>query len=223
MTNKQKTAIVIGATGLVGSHLVKLLLDNNDYERVNIFVRRPTGLTHPKLTEYIVDFDQRTTWRDQVKGDVLLSVLGTTLRQAGSKKAQYEVDYQYQYNTAVTAATNGVRDYVLVSAQNANLDSSFFYSRMKGELEDAVTKLPFKNIVIMRPGLLYGKRESFRKRETLAIALFNALNKFGLMRKWKPIHGKDVAKAMLYGYETARGIEYHTGNELFSMAAKYGR
>lgn len=221
MINKQKTAIVIGATGLVGSRLVKYLLEDNDYEKVNIFVRRTTNIVHPKLTEYIVDFDKRTEWRDKVKGDMLFSVLGTTLRQAGSKEAQYKVDYHYQYNTAVTAAANGVRGYVLVSAQNASLNSSFFYSRMKGGLEDAVTKLPFKNIAVIRPGLLYGKRETFRKREGLAIGLFNTFNKLGLMKKWKPIDAKDVAKAMLYAGETGRGIEYYTGNELFSMAAKY--
>lgn len=221
MRNKQKTAIVIGATGLVGSNLVKLLLKDDDYEKVIVFVRRSTNLTDPKLEEHIVDFSKREEWRDEVKGDVLFSVLGTTLRQAGSKEAQYEVDYKYQYNIAVTAATNGVEDYVLVSAQNADPDSSFFYSRIKGELEDAVTKLPFNDIIIIRPGLLYGAREKLRKRESFAIGMFNFFNRLGIMKKWKPIHGKEVAQAMLYAYSIARGIESYSGTELFSMAAKY--
>lgn len=221
MRNKQKTAVVIGATGLVGSNLVKLLLKDDDYEKVIVFVRRTTNITDPKLEEHIVDFNNREAWRDKVKGDVLFSALATTLRQAGSKETQYEVDYNYQYAIAVTAATNGVKDYVLISAQNANSNSSFFYSRIKGELEDAVTKLPFKDIVIIRPGLLYGPREKYRKRESFAVGLISSFNKLGMAKKWKPIHGKEVAQAMLYAYSIARGIESYSGTELFGMAAKY--
>lgn len=221
MKDIQKTAIVIGATGLVGSNLVKLLLEDEDYKKVNVFVRRPTNIEHPKLNEYVVNFDQRNDWREKVQGDVLFSALGTTLRQAGSKEAQYKVDYDYQYNMAVTAATNGVRDYVLVSAQNADPNSSFFYARMKGELEDSASKLPFKHMVLIRPGLIYGKRKHYRKRESLALCFITLCNKLGMLKNMKPIHGKDVAQAMLYTYKTSLGRETFTGGELFTMSAKY--
>lgn len=217
----KKTAIVIGATGLVGSHLVHLLLEDDEYKKVNVFVRRPTNIEHPKLREYVVDFDDRDTWRDKVKGDVLFSALGTTLKQAGSKEAQYKVDYTYQYDMAVTAASNGVRDYVLVSAQNADPNSSFFYARIKGELEASTSKLPFRNLIFIRPSLLYGKREHYRKRESLALCIINMFNKLGMLKNMKPIHGKDVAQAMLYAYRMAHGREAFTGTELFAMSAKY--
>ena len=222
MHNRQKTAIIIGASGLVGSNLLDLILKDDEYNRVNIFVRRSTNIKHPKLNEYIIDFDQPEQWRDKVKGDVLFSTLGTTLAQAGSKEEQYKVDYHYQYNTAVTAVTNGVQDYVLVSAENSNKESFFFYSRMKAELESSITKLPFSNIIIIRPGLLYGKRKNKRRMETMAINFTNWLNKLGIMKKHKPIHGKEVAQAMLKAYSMADGITFYKGDELFSLAAKYG-
>lgn len=221
MNNKQKTAIVIGATGLVGFQLIKLLLEDNTFDKVKVFTRKKTGLEHHKLEEHVIDFAQPMGWRDNVKGDVLFSALGTTLSKAGSKDQQYEVDYNYQYNTAVTAAANKVRDYVLVSAANANLNSSFFYPRIKGELEDAVTKLPFTTITIIQPNLLYGSRQSKRTLENIGIKTFKSLNKIGILTGSKPIHGRDVAQAMLYAYEIANGISIHKGNDLFSLARKY--
>lgn len=219
--NKQQTALIIGATGLVGSHLLDLLLTDDNYNTVKIFVRKSTTIKHPKLKEYIVDFEKPKEWRQEVKGDVLFSALGTTLAKAGSQEQQYQIDYTYQYNTAVTAAANGVSNYVLVSAANANMNSSFFYPRIKGELEDATSKLPFGTITIIQPNLLYGKRNEKRTLENFALKIFRGLNKISLLIKSKPIHGKEVAQAMLYAYQTAQGITIHKGNELFSLAKKY--
>lgn len=222
MNNKAKTAIIIGATGLVGSKLLKLLLNDNNFNKINIFVRRETGISHPKLNEFIIDFDKPDTWRDKVQGDVLFSALGTTRKKAGSKEEQYKVDYQYQYNFAITAATNGVSDYVLISSSNANANSSFFYSRIKGELEEAVEELPFDTITILQPGLLYGERiNDERPLENFLVKLVMALNKVGLMKKRKPIYGKEVAQAALRAYSIASGVSKYKGNYLFNLAAKY--
>jgi len=111
---KKRKALVIGATGLVGSHLVGQLLDSDDFRAVKIFVRRKTALEHRKLEEYVVDFDSIEEWENLLTGDVLFSTLGTTLRKAGSKEAQYKVDYSYQYEVAKTAAQNSVKSYALV-------------------------------------------------------------------------------------------------------------
>ena len=138
-----KTAVVIGATGLVGSELVALLLADSRFETVKVFVRRSTGRQHPKLEEHLVNFDAVETWKEQLTGDVLFSAMGTTLKQAGSKDAQYKIDYTYQYNVAKAAAENGVPQYVLISSAGASPKSRIFYSRMKGELEESVKKLTF--------------------------------------------------------------------------------
>lgn len=134
-------AIVIGSTGLVGKQLIEQLLEDARFDRVGSFVRRPSGRTHPKLDEHVVDFRAPDAWASQVTGDVLFSALGTTLKQAGSKEAQYEVDYTFQFRTAQAAAKNGVKEYVLVSSASASASSMVFYSRIKGELERDTQKL----------------------------------------------------------------------------------
>jgi uncharacterized protein YbjT (DUF2867 family) len=139
----KKTAIVIGATGLVGSHLMRYLLEDDRYGLVKVFARRAVHLENAKLEKYIVDFERIESWRDEVTGDELFSALGTTRKQAGSKDAQYVVDFTYQYEVAKAAAENGVGTYVLVSSAGSDAGSRFFYTRMKGELEDAVRSLPF--------------------------------------------------------------------------------
>ncbi len=164
-----RKAIVIGATGLVGGQLMELLLNDSRFESVKIFVRRTANITHPKLTEHIVDFDAPDTWKKLVTGDVLYSAMGTTLRVAGSKEAQYKIDYTYQYNVARTAAANEVKEYVLISSAGAAIDSKIFYSRMKGELERDIKRLPFETIHIIRPGLLAGERVQVRTGEKIGI------------------------------------------------------
>lgn len=190
------TANVIGATGLVGKHLVKKLLDNDEFEKVRIFVRRNSGLSHPKLEEQIIDFKDEKTWENLLKGDALFSALGTTLKQAGSKEKEYEVDFTYNLNFAQKARENGIENYVLVSSVGANSKSWIFYSRMKGELDEAVSKIGFKNLAIMRPASLTGNRKDRRPMEELSVPVVRFVTKF-VFKKYRPIHGKTVAQAMI--------------------------
>lgn len=192
----KKTAIVIGATGLVGKELVKQLLQHETIEKVKVFSRRPTGIHHPLIEEHLIHFDNPDEWRGKVTGDVLYSTLGTTLKQAGSKDAQYKVDYSYQYDFAQIASQNKVPVYVLVSSMGANPDSSLFYPRMKGELDQAVQKLPFGSCVIMRPSILVGEREKKRFAETMAHQVMKVVTRF-VLKKYKPIAGTEVARAMI--------------------------
>jgi uncharacterized protein YbjT (DUF2867 family) len=211
-----KKAILIGATGLVGGHLLNLLLDDPDYEKVTVFTRRSTGKKHSKLEEHIIDFDDVSNWQKYVRGDVFFSCLGTTLRKAGGKDAQYKVDFHFQYAFAKAASENGVPIYVLVSSAGADTNSMVFYSRMKGELEREVKKLPFHSICIMQPGMLVGKRESTRIGEVIGEKILNAVSAIPGMGKWKPIEGLAVAKSMLkVAAQGGTGVSVYKLDELF--------
>jgi uncharacterized protein YbjT (DUF2867 family) len=191
------TAIVIGATGLVGSELTRLLSTNDQFDRVKVFSRRPLEAKLPKVEEYVINFEYPEQWKGLVKGDVLFSALGTTLKQVGSKGAQFKVDYKYQYNFAKVASDNGVPMYILVSAAGASPSSHIFYSRMKGNLEKDIKKFPFQFITILKPGLLSGNRKEKRMGEEIGFAVLNFLHRVPGLHSLKPIHAVIVAQAMI--------------------------
>lgn len=189
-------ALVIGATGATGKDLVKQLLNDKDFEQVDVFVRKPLNIENEKLKTHVVDFEKPEDWKDSVKGDVAFSCLGTTLKDAGSKEAQRKVDYEYQLQFAKAAKENNVEDYILVSAYGANPQSKIFYSKMKGELEDAVRKLHFNKITIFKPGMLE-RKDSERSGEVLGSRIIKFANKLGLFESQKPLPTDVLAKAMI--------------------------
>jgi uncharacterized protein YbjT (DUF2867 family) len=191
------TALMIGATGLVGSQLLIQLLDDERFGKVVAFGRKPTGRSHPKLEEQVINFDAPESWSSLVKGDLAFSSLGTTRKQAGSQAAQKKVDYDYQFEFAKAAAKNGVASYVLVSSASADPNSSVFYSRIKGELDRDVQQLGFARVRIMRPSLLGGDRNNPRAGERIGSLLLGAVNAMGIARKYREIHGDVVARAMI--------------------------
>lgn len=189
-------ALVIGATGAVGKDLLQMLLSDESVERIDIFVRREVNIPSAKLTVHVVDFDHPETWADQLKGDVLFSCMGTTIKAAGTHQAQWKVDYTYQLDAAKAARNNGVPTYVLVSSIGANPRSKVFYTRMKGELEDAVQKLGFEGCFILRPPSLI-RKGSDRFGEKAGVVALRALNAIGLFRSWTPMPTEAVAAAMI--------------------------
>ncbi len=200
-------ALLIGATGATGSDLLQLLLGDSKVERVAIFVRRDPQITHPKLEVHLIDFDKKEQWRHLVKGDILFSCLGTTLKDAGSKEAQWKVDHDYQYRFAEAARENGVGTLLLVSSMNASLKSPFFYARMKGELEEAVRKLGFPRLMIFRPPSLI-RKGSDRAMERVGVKLIGFLNRLGLLKSMRPIPTEQLAQAMLYAAKSFRRGEH---------------
>lgn len=211
-----KKAIVLGSTGMVGSQLVDLLISTTEYTEIVTFVRRPSGKTHPKLKEYVVNFDDIQSWSQYIQGDVLFSCMGTTLAQAKSKENQFKIDYTYQYNVAEIASKNEVNTYVLVSSAGANSKSSAFYMQMKGKLDEAVKSLAFKNLIILRPGQLYGDRNEKRLGEKIGLSVMFFLNNIGILSKYKPIHAMEVAKSMLSAVKKQKSAIY-TLDELFEL------
>lgn len=209
-------ALLLGATGMVGAALLNQLLASDEYTEVSIFVRRSTQLSHPKLKEYIVDFEHPDMWQSHVNGDVLFSCLGTTLAVAGSKANQFRVDYTYQYEMAEIAAKNGVKNYVLVSSAGAKSTSGNFYLGMKGKLDDAVRGLNFETINILRPGQLYGNRQQKRVMEKIAVQFMFLLNSLYLLRKYRPIHANEVARAMIHCSKSGQSGIY-TLDQLFDL------
>ncbi|WP_295223210.1 NAD(P)H-binding protein [uncultured Chryseobacterium sp.] len=189
-------ALVIGATGATGKDLVNLLLQDQDFDEIKVFVRKPIDIQNDRLKVYVVDFEKPEEWKNEIKGDVAFSCLGTTLKAAGSKEAQRKVDFDYQYEFAKAAKENNVEDYILVSSYGANPKSKIFYSRMKGELEDAVKKLHFTKITIFKPGMLE-RKDSDRPGEVLGSRIIKFANRLGLLESQKPLPTNVLAKAMI--------------------------
>lgn len=129
-------AVIIGATGATGRNLTGILINDNDYDEIVLFVRKPSGMVHPKLVEVLTDFDQLETVSISITGDVWFSCLGTTLKAAGSKEAQKHIDYEIPLQFAEIAKRNGIPTAVLLSAYGASSSSSLFYSQIKGQLEE---------------------------------------------------------------------------------------
>ncbi len=214
------TANVIGATGLVGKLLVQQLLENENFDKVRIFVRRDSGLKHSKLEQHIVDFSDENTWSKFLTGDVLFSALGTTLKQAGGKEKQYEIDVVFNRNFAKKAKENGIENYVLVSSIGANSKSKIFYLHIKGKLDDAVAEMNFKNLVILRPSSLTGDRDGKRMAEKISVPVMNFVTKF-MVKNYRPIHGKTVAKAMINSVINSQSDKViWEGKEIFELAGE---
>jgi uncharacterized protein YbjT (DUF2867 family) len=194
-----KRALVAGATGLVGSHLVQVLLERPVYDKVIVIGRRPLAMQHPKLEQRTVDFERLHDYADAFRVDDIYCALGTTIKKAGSQAAQRKVDYEYIVAAGRLAKQAGAKQFLLVSSMGANAKSGVFYSRLKGETEEALAALNLPTLLIFRPSLLLGDRQEFRFGERAAMALTPVINPLlvGSMRKYRGIHARTVAQAMV--------------------------
>lgn len=190
----KKTALIIGASGLVGKQLVQQLLKDERYEKVTALVRKPLDIQHNKLEQTRYDFDWPNA--DLAIGDELFCCLGTTIKKAGSQTAFRKVDYDYIVETAKIALANGTKKIAIVSSMGADKDSSIFYNRIKGETEEALQKLNYEACYILRPSLLMGARDELRMGELVGKLFMTALS-FAVPKKYKGIEGYQVAKAMI--------------------------
>jgi uncharacterized protein YbjT (DUF2867 family) len=194
-----KTALIIGSTGLIGSELLNLLLDSNDYLKVITFVKRDTGIKHPKLTQHIINFDKPETYKDLVVGDDFFCTIGTTIKKAGSKEAFRKVDFEYPRQFAAFALQNKVKQFLIISSLGADAKSGNFYLKTKGEIQDFLKDCNFESVAVLQPSLLLGNRTEFRLGEKVGAFFMKTLSFLflGNLKKYKPIEGKTVAKALL--------------------------
>jgi len=196
-----KTALIIGSTGLVGNEILLELINSPNYDEIISFTRKPSGQTHKKLKEYLINFEKPSTWHQLVRGDVAYSALGTTIKDAGSKEKQFQVDYTFQYEFAKACNKNAVGVFVLISSLGANSSSPFFYAKIKGQLENAIKKLNFRGLAIIQPSSLKGNRKKERSGEKISLQVIEFLNGLGLLKKYTPISSQIVAKAALNAAE----------------------
>jgi len=195
---KRKTAIVVGATGLVGKELVKVLIGSDEYEKIIVWVRQSLRIFHWKLEEKQIDFEMINTYEIDATVDHIYCCLGTTIKKAGTEEAFKVVDLKYPLIMARKAKEAGILQFIIISAMGASLDSMSFYSRTKGEMEESLQALNLLGLHIVRPSLLLGKRPEFRLGEQLAAILISIVPFIfiGRLKKYKPIPAKVVAYAM---------------------------
>lgn len=195
----ERKAIVIGATGLIGKELVGQLINSPDYSRITLLVRRTFGIQHPKLEEKIINFEQLDEVDVNLKEADVFCTLGTTIKKAGSQEAFRLVDYSYPLTVAKVAKEQGASHFLIVTSMGASAKSMAFYSRVKGEIEEALKALNLPALSIFRPSLLLGDREEFRLGERFASVLSTALLPVfkGPLRKVRPVEGRTVATAMV--------------------------
>lgn len=212
-----KTAVIFGATGLVGSHCLRLLLESPHYSKVKVFSRREIEIQHPKLEYHIIDFDKIEEYKDDISGHDVFCTLGTTIKKAGSKAAFIKVDYTYVVETAKLALSNNAEQFILVTAMGADEDSVFFYNKVKGQVENEVKKLRYDSIRILRPSLLLGDRNEKRFAEKLAIYISKFTNLITdiIAPNYSAVRADQVAKAMIAAAQRPdKGIFIYESNEI---------
>lgn len=187
-----RTTLLLGATGLVGRELLRLLLDDSRVERVTVIARRPSGTVHPRLDERILDLSEMQKHPEAFAAEAIFCALGTTIKKAGSQERFRAVDYEYPLMAARLGKEHGARHYLLVSALGANAKSRVFYNRVKGEVERDLLTLNYPRTTIARPALLLGDREEFRLGERV----FERLG-WLMPPVYKPVHARDVAAALV--------------------------
>lgn len=190
-----KVALIAGSSGLTGGFLLRILLEAPEYREVIAYVRKPTGIEHPKLREVVMDWEKLDA---PVPADDVFCCLGTTIKKAGSQEAFRRVDYEYPLHLAELQLQGGSQQFLLVSAIGADASSSIFYSRVKGELEDALKKLGYKSLHIFQPSFIAGPRKEKRVGERIGLAIFSFISPLfiGPLKKYAPIPAEHIARAM---------------------------
>lgn len=217
IVSSRKTAVLLGATGLVGQHLLEGLLANKAYHKVIAPTRRSLRREEAKLDNPQIDFNYMERYRGMMRCDDLFIALGTTIKKAGSKQAFRRVDYEYIIQAASLAKQAGANQCLFVSSAGADAQSRFFYNRVKGQTEAAVVRLDFWATHIFRPGVLLGEREERRPVESLFAGLSRAVRSVApnLLGNYNPTEADLLAKRMIQSAQSIDpGVHVHGATEM---------
>ncbi len=216
-----KSALLVGATGLVGQACLERLLDSPVYDRVTVFARRPLLYEDPKLRVHVVDFERLEEQGHCLVADDIYCCLGTTMQKAKTKEKFRRVDYDYPLALAELAEKKGAKHFLLISSLGADSESIFFYLRVKGELEEKLKEMGFKSLSLLQPSLLLGDRQESRLGEKYAMTFGRMLKPvlLGPLSKYGGIEAKDVAHAMVrLGEEGKIGVRTFVSESLAEIA-----
>lgn len=217
----KKKAIIVGATGAIGSSLLKMLLANESYSEVLALLRKPLDINHPKLKQLVLNFDEINHYAAQITGDVVFCCLGTTQKKTPDLKEYKKIDYQYPLDVAWIAEVNGATSFHMVSSIGANKNSNTFYIRTKGEVERDLKAVPFKSLHIYRPSILDAERKDKRFAEKALNIIMRLLNPlmFGGLKKYRSIKVENVAKAMIeLALDDKKGVFIHESDQIQKLS-----
>ncbi|WP_434037321.1 NAD(P)H-binding protein [Formosa sp. 4Alg 33] len=220
-----KTAIVLGATGLTGSHLVKSLLNNSYYSRIVLFSRSTCGIQHAKITEYLIDLFDLDSYKTLFRGDVVFCCIGTTKSKTPDKAKYHKVDYGIPVAAATLCVQNNINRFICISALGADATSNVFYNRTKGEMQAVVLSLNIENTYILQPSLITGGRAEFRLGEYIGKIIMGITAPLfvGKLKRYKPIQSKTIATAMLWLAENTYELQCIPSEKIKEIAIKYDR
>ncbi|QEC51589.1 uncharacterized protein YbjT (DUF2867 family) [Anseongella ginsenosidimutans] len=218
------TVLLTGATGLVGRICLDLLLQDPYFKEVRVISRRPLYHEDPKLKEFITDFNNLESLAGEFEAEIVICCLGSTIKDAGSREQFMKIDHDYPVQIAQIAHRKGSRHFMVISSIGASKSSLFFYSRVKGMMEDNVKMLPYESISIFQPSLIDGERKEVRVMEQLSLKMSRPLGKLlqGSLKKYRPIAAQDIARAIIHAAKNnLPGIHYYTGDKIKDCSDRY--
>ena len=218
-----KTAIVLGASGATGSQLLKLLINDANYSTVKLFNRSPIGTTNPKVKEYVINLFELEKHRDEFTGDEVFCCIGTTKAKTPDEATYHKIDYGIPVTAAKLAKENNIDAFIVISALGADKNSRIFYSRTKGEMEEAVKSCAIAKTHILRPSLIVAERRDKRIMEKVVAAAMRLINPLllGKVAKYKSIKAENIAKAMLWLANHVYPETVVQSDEITKLAALY--
>lgn len=217
-----KTAIILGATGLTGNLLLNKLITDDRYREVKIFTRKPTGTTHPKVTEIVGNLLELEQYKNEFIADEVYCCIGTTAKKTPDKSLYRKIDFGIPAAAAKLCKKNNIHTFLVVSAMGAHPKSKIFYNKTKGEMELAVFSEKIPNTYILRPSFIGGKRDEKRLGEKMGIAFAKFIQPLlqGRLKKYRLIEAETIAQAMIYLANTKPGIQIVPSDKIQTFGSK---